>query len=56
MNSEQQRRAKLAKVKLQLADKYTALAQAAKSTVKRRQFLHHAKVHRRQAQDLSAAS
>ena len=43
----------LLQVKMALAKKYEALAGAAGSLVKRRQFLHHAEKYRRQVAQLS---
>ena len=47
------KRDNLVQVKTSLAAKYDALARAAGSVVKRRQFLHHAEKYRRQIERLA---
>lgn len=47
------KRDNLVQVKSALAEKYDALARAAGSVVKRRQFLHHAEKYRRQVAQLA---
>jgi hypothetical protein len=49
------KRDNLVQVKSALAEKYDALARAAGSVVKRRQFLHHAEKYRRQVAQLARA-